>query len=315
MQAPTLLNFTPIGTKYCNNFRNNNYLQFNRLHFKGRELTKDTFEPSINLSDKEKDYNEIKNSIKKENFIGAGFEGRVFKMEDPQYVVKIPKYFFNDKKINNIYLKKDLIEEEVTEQDKVNFIEKKYKNGIVIMKKISGEPLVNIKYKNKIANLPIKSYQKLLNQITDAYSKDMEFDHAMNNVLYDEKTNSLTAIDFRPYKDYRKKFNPLEKMYFVFDCFGQPHEKKISAKILSAGLNNLKSNADPEKSNLPYDFDEIIRLLQHNNREDWANIENIKSSIKTIKINKLNAETDYQLSQIDDYINYTNGLIKSTLCK
>ena len=98
----------------------------------------------------------------------------------------------------------------------------------------------------------------------------------MNNVLYDKDTKSLTAIDYRPFKKSEQKFNPLEKMYFVFNSFKKPYEKKIAGKILCAALNNLKSNANPEKAKLYYDFDEIIRLLQYNNPKDWAKIKKIK---------------------------------------
>lgn len=106
----------------------------------------------------------------------------------------------------------------------------------------------------------------------------------MNNVLYEKDTKLLTAIDFRPFKKSEQKFNPLEKMYFVFNCFKQPYEKKIAGKILCAALNNIKSNANPEKAKLYYDFDEIIRLLQYNNPKDWANIEKIKSYINETSI-------------------------------
>ncbi len=312
MQAPILLNFTPFGIKQCNNFINNNFIQFKGVQFNNGPKN-DIFESSIIYQGKDFDY--IKKSIKKENFIGAGFEGKVFEMEDPNYVVKIPKNFFKGKKIDNLALKKDLIEEEVTEQDKVNFIKKKYKNGIIIMDKIAGKPATQEELMNEIPNLPVSTYQNLLNQILDADKVDMEFDFAMNNVLYDKETQSLTAIDFRPYKDGKRKFNPLEKMYFVFDSFKQPYEKKVTGKILCAALNNLKSTADPDKSNLKYDFNEIIRLLQHNNKEDWTTCENIKNYIQTITFDKSNAETKYEFEQVDDYINNTNSHIMSKLCK
>lgn len=292
MLAPILLN-TPIY-KFNNNVNNRN------INF--RALNADVFEFSSN-----KDYDNIKNSIKKENFIGAGFEGRVYEMQDPDYVVKIPK------NIDDLGLKKELIEEEVSEQDEVNHVVKKYKNGITIMKKIPGKSISSLEDMNEVANLPVSAYQKLLNQIIDADKADMEFDFAMNNVLYDKDSQSLTAIDFRPYKDGKRKFNPLEKMFFVFDCFKQPYEKKISGKILSAAINNMKSDSEQKISPFKYDYKEILRILEHNNPQDFVNILNIKNNIDTIVFNSCNAETDYQKSKIDDYIDYTNELIKNYL--
>lgn len=292
MLAPILLN-TPIY-KFNNNVNNRN------INF--RALKADVFEFSSN-----KDYDDIKNSIKKENFIGAGFEGRVYEMQDPDYVVKIPK------KIDDLGLKKELIEEEVSEQDEVNHVVKKYKNGITIMKKIPGKSISSLEDINEVADLPVSAYQKLLNQIIDADKAGMEFDFAMNNVLYDKDSQSLTAIDFRPYKDGKRKFNPLEKMFFVFDCFKQPYEKKISGKILSAAINNMKSDSEQKISPFKYDYKEILRILEHNNPQNFVNILNIKNNIETIVFNSCNAETDYQKSKIDDYIDYTNELIKNYL--
>ena len=292
MLAPILLN-TPIY-KFNNNVNNRN------INF--RALKADVFEFSSN-----KDYDNIKNSIKKENFIGAGFEGRVYEMQDPDYVVKIPK------NIDDLGLKKELIEEEVSEQDEVNHVVKKYKNGITIMKKIPGKSISSLEDINEVADLPVSAYQKLLNQIIDADKTGMEFDFAMNNVLYDKDSQSLTAIDFRPYKDGKRKFNPLEKMFFVFDCFKQPYEKKISGKILSAAINNMKSDSEQKISPFKYDYKEILRILEHNNPQNFVNILNIKNNIDTIVFNSCNAETDYQKSKIDDYIDYTNELIKNYL--
>lgn len=311
MQTPTLINFKPTGINYCNNVRNTNYLHSFGLHFKGRELNNDTFEPSKKY--KEEDFNSIKNSIKKDKFIGKGFEGRVFEMEDPNYVVKIPKKFFDNKKIDDNKLKENLVEEPITEQDKVNHITKKYKNGIVIMNKVAGKQIKTKEEMNEVADLPVKSYQDLLNQIIDAESKGMEFDFAMNNVLYDKDTGSLTAIDFRPFKEGERKFKPLEKMYFVFDCFAQPYEKKVSGKIISAALENLKSDADPQKAKLDYDFGEIARIVQYNNPRYWGIMENIKSNTQIIKFDRLHAQSELELSQIDYDIDYIQNSINTYL--
>ncbi len=220
--------------------------------------------------------------------------------------LKYQKECLTVKKIDNLALKKDLVEEEVTEQDRVNFIEKKYKNGIVIMKKVAGKPASNIDEINEVANLPVKAYQNLLNQIIEADKVGMEFDFAMNNVLYDKETQSLTAIDFRPYKEGKRKFNPLEKMYFVFDCFKQPYEKKISGKILSAALNNLKT--DSETSVYKYDFKEIIRLLEHNCPEDYCNIQKVNYCIKKTIDSKV-----FENPNFEDYVDNTNEIIEKLL--
>lgn len=303
-----------INTPFVKASNVNQSISFKGIAFSSiGTLKADVFELSDKPAYKEEDYSAIKNSVKKDKFIGAGFEGRVFEMEDSDYVVKIPKKYFNDKKLNGNKVKENLIEEKVTEQDKVNHIVKKYKNGIIIMNKVAGKQIKTKSEMNEVADLPIESYQNLLNQILDAESKGMEFDFAMNNVLYDKETGSLTAIDFRPFKEDNKKFKPLEKMYFVFDCFGQPYEKKVSGKIISAALNNIKSDADPEKAKLDYDFGEIVRIFQHNNPKYWGIMENIKSYTQAIKFDRLNAETKYELSMIDNDIDYIKNSINTFL--
>lgn len=303
MLAPVFFN-----TPFIKPIRVNNNINFKGVEFHSTipELKEDVFEPSLRLIYKEEDFNAIKNSVKKDRFLGAGFEGRVFEMQDSDYVVKVPKRMFNGKKIDNLALKKDLVEEEVTEQDRVNFIEKKYKNGVIVMKKIPGKPASNIDEINEVANLPVKAYQNLLNQIIEADKAGMEFDFAMNNVLYDKDSQSLTAIDFRPYKEGKRKFEPLKKMYFVFDCFKQPYEKKISGKILSAALNNLKT--DSETSVYKYDFKEIIRLLEHNCPEDYCNIQKVNYCIQKTIDAKV-----FENPNFDDYVDNTNEIIEKLL--
>lgn len=290
----------------------NSFVKYSAVQFRGN-LEEDTFELSKKSDYNEKDFDNIKNAVKKDNFVGSGFEGRVFSMKNPKYVVKIPKDYFNGKKLNNDLVKTDLIEEEVTEQDRVNHIVKKYKNGIIIMNKVAGKQIQTKKEMNEVADLPASAYQNLLNQIIDAEKKGMEFDFAMNNVLYDNKTGSLTAIDFRPFKEGKRKFNPLEKMYFVFDCFRQPYEKKVSGKIITAALDNIKPDADPKRTKLDYDFNTIIKLLQHNYPNNWGILEVMKSNLDNIKYNRFFADSKYELSLLDKDIDFVKNSVNKFL--
>ncbi len=95
MLAPIFLN-----TPFIKPIRVNNNINFKGVEFHSTipELKEDVFEPSLRLIYKEEDFNAIKNSVKKDRFLGAGFEGRVFEMQDSDYVVKVPKRMFNGKK-------------------------------------------------------------------------------------------------------------------------------------------------------------------------------------------------------------------------
>jgi len=280
------------------------------------KLNEDRFELSNNneiYNYKQEDFDNIKSSVKKENFVGAGFEGKVFQMKDPDFVVKIPRKFFDGKKIDDNMLKLCLTKEDLTEQDKVNHVTKKFKNGVTIMNKITGKPIDTDEEMEEVANLPVKSYQKLLNQIIDAENKGMVFDYAKNNLLYDKDSQSLTAIDFRPRETKILKLGTFEKMYFAFDCFKKPYEKKVSGKILSAGLENLKSDNDTKMPVLNYDFDRILEYLHHNNPDDFIDFLDIKENIHNVITNKLQSKTEVQKEILDESIENTQNVIKEHL--
>ena len=312
MQTPNILSLKPIYINYnCNNIKTNNLLQPKALHFKRKELINDTFEPSSRFNNNKDDYDTIIKSVKEENFIGSGEEGNVYKMDNPNYVIKIPKKIFKNNILN--ITKNNLKEEEITEQDKVNHVVKKYENGITIMKKIAGESISSLEDINEVADLPVKSYQNLLNQIIDAGKKGMEFDFAMNNVLYDKETKSLTAIDFKPYTNCKYKIEPLFKIFFVLDSFKKPYEKKILGKILSAALNNMKSDKEQKIQPYEYDYNKILDILEYNNQKDLVDIIKLKKCIDKIVLNKIKAKTKCQKTQVDNYIDYTLNFINSKL--
>ena len=312
MQTPNILSLRPININYnCNNIKTNNLLQPKALHFKRKELINDTFEPSSIFNNKKDDYDTIIKSIKEENFIGSGEEGNVYKMDNPNYVIKIPKKFLKNNILN--ITKNNLKEEEITEQDVVNHVVKKYENGITIMKKIAGESISSLDDISEVADLPVKSYQNLINQIIDAGNKCMEFDFAMNNVLYDKETKSLTAIDFKPYTNGKHKIEPLFKTFFVLDSFKKPYEKKISGKILSAALNNMKSDKEQKIKPYEYDYNKILDILEYNNPKDLVDIIKIKKCIEKIVLNKSCAKTKCQKLQVDNYIDNAINVINYKL--
>lgn len=298
---------------------NNNYSNFQKktVNFKGN-LNSDVFESSTNKNFNIKDYYSIKKSIKKNNFIGSGSEGKVFRMEDENFVVKIPNTFFTKTKIDDNTLRKKLIEEPVTDKDKINFITKKYKNGVKIMEYIKGESIRDIHKTdkmNEVVNLPVEAYQKLLNQNIDAHNNDMMFDFAMNNVIYNDKEKTLTAIDFIPYekvKNTKKEFSPLKYMYFALDCFKKPYEKEVSAKLLSATITNMKSNS---KCNLPpnnYDYKEITRILEYNYPLDYLKIKDTEDKINNITLIKNFCKSEYGNKELDFFIDNTNDFINKS---
>lgn len=310
-------NFQPTKILKSRNITRPNHISFGGLDVLNKhKLDGDRFELSNNdeiYNYKQEDFDNIKSSVKKENFIGAGSEGKVFQMKDPDSVVKIPRKFFDGKKIDYNMLKTCLTEEEITEQDEVNHVTKKFKNGITIMRKIAGEPITTEETINEVANLPVKAYNKLLNQIIDAEKKGMSFDFATNNILYDKDSQSLTAIDFRKKEGNNTKLRTLEKMYFAFDCFQQPHEEKVAGKIISAGLENFKSDKDTKISIFDYDFDRVLEYLQHNHPENIMKYFDIKDNIKNVMFNKIHTETDYQKSILDESVETAKDVITEHL--
>jgi hypothetical protein len=298
---------------FTNNYISNPNNKYNINYQYG--LSKDTVNINFKANFDEDTYNLIKDNAIKDNFIGRGTEGFVFNIKNTDNVLKIPKKFFDGKNLKYDEIKKNLKQSyDITEQDKVNFIEKKYDNGIIIMKKIKGKPIESLEEYNEVADLPLKVYKNLINQIMDAHSKGMLFDYATNNLLYDKENKTLTAIDFRYEKEDDKKFKPLENLYFAFDCFKKPYENKIAGNILSGALKTLKTNNEKEYNVMYYDFDNIINLLKYNNHDEkLLAISELSEYLDAIKLRKITDEGKFDKQITDNYIVNANVFIRDNL--
>ena len=130
---------------------------------------------------------------------------------------------------------------------------------------------------------------------------------------YDKETKSLTAIDFKPYTNGEHKIEPLFKTFFVLDSFKKPYEKKISGKILSAALNNMKSDKEQKIKPYEYDYNKILDILEYNNPKDLVDIIKLKKCIEKIVLNKSCAKTKCQKLQVDNYIDNAINVINYKL--
>lgn len=171
-----------------------------------------------------------------DNYIGQGKDGKVYRIPDTEYCVKI----FRGSDMNFEKWQKS-----VYPSEEVNHIVAKAGNGDVIMRYIKGQPLHYRKVSDEIYDLPVQSYKRLLKQVCDANKKRMVFDNNPPNIIYNPEDKSLTAIDF--YDEDYEKYNEISPFSQVFKClkskYFTPHDKylnrKLGGKLLSIVVDEL----------------------------------------------------------------------------
>lgn len=260
-------------SRNCGLFFNPQF-SFDTVFFQGRRNLLDLSEKTI--------FSRIDKSIKnKSNFLGQGCEGKVYKIEDSEYCVKIPSNKLFSKKIN---YKSDFTKE-VSEQDRINHIVARLGDGTVIMRKIEGTPVWSKNMSEKsarevsetVANLPVASYQNFLRQISHAHNNGMMFDPFNHNVIVDKNNKTIIAIDFIDNSGLAfEELNPLQLMYLTSTnkYTTSEHKARIAKNILSAALEEFKPSQKPCLDVSQFDFNLYLKMLdsqkiiKYNNQMD-----------------------------------------------
>lgn len=263
-------NYVNITQQYQNRWSHISRPKYDAVCFKSRDL--------LDLPAREI-FNKISESITPDYFVGQGTDAEVYKIKDTNYCIRIP--YWAQKIYNNNYSK------ELTPIDKVNHVVAKLGGGASIMKYFDGVTLKQ--YRNnhyeryhlqeKISEMPVKSYSRLLHQIAEAIDNEMLFDFSPGNLIADTINQTLTAIDFFEISDNPRPIKPMYEMYSVLTCFGSVKEisREIYEKIINAGLEEFKPDNIPCMDVDLFDFLEVS--LKHMGDVYTPNSEKIKSDI------------------------------------
>ena len=193
---------------------------------------------------------EVLKSKNKNNKIGYGAEGIVYKIPDSNYCVK----FFRK-------IKAKISEKwthEISEKEKINHILAKFGEKIKIMKYLPGKSL-EWGIPNEVYDLPQSSYKNLLKQITNANNCGMYFDHLPANIIYNPQKKSLTAIDF--YEGSSDDLRCFEPYTQVFECLktkNKSNNAKLGNKLLNIALNEF---LHPQNSEIYTNREDITRMI------------------------------------------------------
>ena len=183
----------------------------------------------------------IKEVVTEANFLGKGANGRVYKIPNSSYAIKIPTDYIPN-------FKEDVVLNGLRKfnRDKVNFIEAicgptkilKYVDGIPIKNVYSKVACENNEISSKIAkcinNLSDSSIKKYYLQILEAKRLGLGHDFIGNNCILNAAKGDITAIDF----DIGRKTYFLESL--IFQC-GAPNllSKSEQNNLIKKGLKNL----------------------------------------------------------------------------
>ena len=203
----------------------------------------------------------VQESIKPENFLGQGSEAEVYRIKDTNYCVRIP--YIAEDMYSRSYTK------ELTPTDKLNHVRARLGFGAAILDYFEGvtpkEFKQNDYYRNifqeKISDLPVTSYNELLQQIAGAVDNEMVYDFSGGNLIVDLKNRKLTAIDFYNITDNPRPIRPLCEMYSVLTCYGAREKtgKKIYDKVVDAALEEFKPDKIPCMDVELFDFVDLAR--------------------------------------------------------
>ncbi|MCR5265532.1 MAG: hypothetical protein K6E29_02930 [Cyanobacteria bacterium RUI128] len=175
-----------------------------------------------------------------DNYIAQGKEGKVYRIPDTEYCVKI----LRGSDLNYKDWKKN-----VYPSEEVNHIMAKADNGDVIMRYIEGETLHYGKEPEVIYDLPEQSFRRLLKQICNANKKHMVFDNNPPNIIYNAEDKSLTAIDFYD-EDYERCYE-ISPFSQVFKCLRakstSAEDKQLNRKLGGKLLNIIVDDLSAQK--------------------------------------------------------------------
>ncbi len=197
------------------------------------------------------------------NYIGEGGQARVYRIPNSNYCVRIERH-------DSDY--KPILDRNITEYDRINHVVAKFGNESSIRRYIEGVPVLTPntlphegqKIAQDIAQMPVKSFKALLQQICYAYDNEMLFDCAWGNVIVNPKENKLTAIDFNK-NIFNESLNPLS---YTFSALTQKYTtseqaKTYGNKILNAVLEEFEPAHKPFWNVTYFDFSSLLRNIVH----------------------------------------------------
>ncbi len=245
------------------------------------------------------------------HFVGQGSEGKVYKIPETEFCIKIP-HFSSNYSFGKWFFK-------TNNEDKINHVVAKSESGAQIMKFIEGQPL---NYKNKpkeIYNLPLKSYKSFIKQIEEAGDNMLRFDNAPANIIYNAENKTITAIDFKvPNIDIDFVPTPFASAYRGLQALKeQPDHQKLNknllGKLLKIALDELNSKK-PEVSVTEHDIMDLMTWFEYSQNNLPKQYEFLKQAMKEIFTLKKYEARGQDVSQaIQGKTKYANCIIKQIL--
>lgn len=228
------------------------------------------------------------------NYLGGGFEGRVFKIENTDYCIKIPYESKN--------LKKSDISFSLREKDRLNQVVAKFSNGAFLMKYVEGIPVSEKLDKSEsdinkmLLKLPAGAFQGLFRQICQAQDKGLLFDCNPANVIINPKKKTLTAIDFYEMDPrYPEEIRPLRCMLEALagdDSFDV--KQKCALKIISGALKELESGVKPCLSLGDFKFRNFMEKVFNGSKPDsfdeWEKLNACLTDVLCLKLREICGE-------------------------
>ena len=291
-------------------------------------LSKDTvsFGHNPDLLDlpKQEIFKTIRKNVKAENFIGAGYEAKCYKIPNTAYCVRIPND--NPKNYDKFYSK------DVSPAEKINHVVANLGGGARVQKYIEGYPVEFIegdgidKTREFVADIvdkmPLASFRDMLHQISNAYKYDMMFDSVGFNVIVNPLNKTMTVIDF--YKkddDIFESLNPLSSMYasLINSKTTFEQKKRIAAKVLLAALDEFEPQHCPCMRYQELDFNRFItKNLQSgliSNEKFGKLLANKLSQLQDIKSACLRNSNDENEKQLVGVLKLLRALVNQLYLK
>ena len=200
----------------------------------------------------------VNDTVKKNELLGRGAEGNVYKIPNTDYCVKIPHVETGFWSWTS----------DVTTQDKLNHIVAKSANGAVIMNYIDGKSLPMKNKPNTLYSLPVDSYRKFLVQLAEAHNAGLDCDVASSNTIFNPQTHSIVQIDFRiPEDNFEEPNQYLVKAFSLLQQWGSDsmsckQNQKLFLNLTQATLEELRPNKDSQILLKDVDFQSFYRKFQ-----------------------------------------------------
>lgn len=266
----------------------------------------------LKLSDKTifQKINETRSNNK--NLLGEGGQAKVYRIPNSNYCARFEKHEFND---YNPTLNRNIYA-----CDKINHVVAKFGKYSSIMHYIEGVPVFSPntpacnaqKTAQDIAEMPITTFKKLVQQICYAYDNGMMFDCAWGNVIVNPKENKLTAIDFNK-NILDESLKPLSYTFSsLVHKYTTPEQIKIYAnKILNAVLEEFQPSHKPFWNVTNFDFSSLLAAVEHSS--DFGKTPQSKLLYKYLEVLKELKVKDLQGIDVSRNLNGTLKIVKALI--